>query len=89
MINQDALTKIYKQNLEESIVSYIAEEKNITIERAMDIFYSSKLSAQINEGKFGIENMDYKYLANDLILNEPELFLAENNKKVIKHTAER
>lgn len=75
MTDQDVLNKIYKQNLEESIVYYIAEEKNISIECAMDIFYSSKLSAQINEGKFGIENMDYKYLANDLISNEPELFL--------------
>lgn len=75
--NYEALDRVYKQNLEESIVSYISEEKKISIETAMDIFYNSKLSVQINEGKFGIENMDYKYLANDLMVNEAELFVVE------------
>lgn len=74
MTDHDALDKVYKQNLEESIVSYISEEKGISLEKAMDIFYNSKLSAQINAGKYGIENMDYKYLAEDLISNESELF---------------
>ncbi len=36
--------------------------------------HKSKLSEQIQSGKYGIENMDYKYLAEDLIENEPELF---------------
>ena len=40
----------------------------------MDIYYSSKLASQIEEGKYGIENMDARYLAEDLIENEPELF---------------
>ena len=74
MTDKNALTKTYKQNLEESIVAYIAEEKDISVETALDIFYRSKLSAQISEGKYGIENMDYKYLADDLIINETELF---------------
>ncbi|MDF2610242.1 MAG: hypothetical protein K0R92_1716, partial [Lachnospiraceae bacterium] len=29
---------------------------------------------QIAEGIYGIENLDYKYLVQDLIENEPELF---------------
>ena len=33
-----------------------------------------KNSEQIQAGQYGIENMDYKYLAEDLIDNEPELF---------------
>ena len=74
MINQNELTKVYIQNLEENIVTFISEQKKIPIERAMDIYYSSKLSVQISEGKYGIENMDYKYLVNDLILNEAHLF---------------
>ncbi len=36
----------------------------------MDIYYRSKLSAQINEGAYGIENMNYKYLVENLIENE-------------------
>lgn len=74
MTDKVELTKVYKQNLEESIVSYIAKEKNIPLEAAMQIFYKSKLADQINEGKYGIENMDYKYLADDLIENEAALF---------------
>ena len=42
--------------------------------QAMDIYYQSRLAKQIEQGTYGIENMDYKYLAEDLIENEPELF---------------
>ena len=37
-------------------------------------FYSSKLAEQISNDSYGIENMDAKYLAEDLIENEPKLF---------------
>lgn len=77
MTNQNELTKVYKQNLEESIVSYIAEKTGFALEKAMDIFYRSELSKQINAERFGIENMDYKYLAEDLMLNEANLFVVE------------
>jgi hypothetical protein len=40
----------------------------------MDIYYSSKLAVQIEEGRYGIDNLDPKYLAEDLIENESELF---------------
>ena len=36
----------------------------------MKTYYSSKLSVLIETGKNGIENLDYKYLAEDLIENE-------------------
>ena len=39
-----------------------------------DLYYSSKLAEQISNDSYGIENMDAKYLAEDLIENEPELF---------------
>ena len=65
---------IYKQNLEESIIEYLSKEKKLELRRAMDIYYQSRLAKQIEQGTYGIENMDYKYLAQDLIENEPELF---------------
>lgn len=74
MINHEALTRVYKQNLEESMIEYLAEQKNLTMEEAMDIYYHSQLADQIDKGIYGIENMDYKYLVHDLIVNEPELF---------------
>ena len=74
-MSEHDLDIVYKQNLESGIIEHIAEVKNITARQAMDVYYKSKLSEQIQSGKYGIENMDYKYLAEDLIENEPELFL--------------
>ena len=64
----------YKERLEERIIAYLAEIRCVTPDEAMDIYYRSRLSRQIDQGLFGIENMDYKYLANDLVENEPNLF---------------
>ena len=48
--------------------------KKIEIRQAMDIYYKSKLASQIEDSLYGIDNLDYKYLAEDLIENEKELF---------------
>ncbi len=65
---------LYKQNLVESIIQYLSEIKSIELRQAMDIYYQSELADEIEKGKYGIENMDYKYLVQDLIENEPQLF---------------
>ena len=65
---------IYKERLEERIIAYLAQIKGVPIEQAMDAYYRSRLAGQISRGLYGIENMDYKYLAEDLVENEPELF---------------
>ncbi len=74
MRNKQNIDYIYKQNLEESIIEYLSIEKNLELRQAMDIYYNSRLAKQIEQGTYGIENMDYKYLAQDLIENEPDLF---------------
>ena len=74
MRNKQNIDYIYKQNLEESIIEYLSREKNLELRKAMDIYHHSRLAKQIEQGTYGIENMDYKYLAQDLIENEPELF---------------
>lgn len=74
MIKEQLLT-LYKQNLETDIIKIISEIKQLDLRKAFDIYYSSKLAQQIADGSYGIENMDAKYLAEDLIENEPELFL--------------
>lgn len=74
MTDKNNLDILYKQNLEESIIQYLSEIKEIELRQAMDIYYHSKLAEQIEKGTYGIENMDYKYLAQDLIENETELF---------------
>lgn len=74
MVDKKRLAEIYKQNLENDIILHISKMKNIEIRKAFDIYYSSKLADQIANGECGIENMDAKYLAEDLIENEPEMF---------------
>lgn len=83
MADRKTLSEVYKQNLENDIIKVIAELKRLELRKAFDIYYSSKLAAQIAEGSYGIENMDAKYLAEDLIENESELFIIGEQQNVI------
>lgn len=64
----------YRQNLETAIIRELSRMKKMDLRAATDVYYSSRLSGQIAQGLYGIDNLDYKYLALDLIENEPELF---------------
>ena len=64
----------YKERLEERLIAYLSEITDLPVEQAVDAYYRSRLAEQISRGLYGIENMDYKYLAEDLLANEPELF---------------
>ena len=75
MVDKRDLEEIYKQNLENDIINEIAKIKKLDLKKAFDIYYSSKLAKQISDDSYGIENLDPKYLAEDLIENEPELFV--------------
>lgn len=74
MTDRKDIQTVYKQNLENDIIMYLSEFKAIPLREAFDIYYSSKLASQIENGENGIDNLDAKYLANDLIENESELF---------------
>ena len=75
MVNKKRLEEVYKQNLENDIINAISEINEIDLRKALDIYYSSKLAEQISNDRYGIENMNAKYLAEDLIENEPTLFV--------------
>lgn len=62
-MNGNVLEKLYQERLEERIINRISEIQNISLEQAMDIYYSSNLSREINQGTYGIQYMDYKILA--------------------------
>lgn len=73
-MNEDALEKVYQESLEERIITHLAEKYGFSYEKAMDIYYSSKLSDKIYMGKEGIQYLDYKVLVQILIDTEKELF---------------
>jgi len=74
-VDKVELRNIYITFLEEDIIKTLAEIKGIDNRVAMEKYYKSKLCQQIGSGDYGLEYMDFRYLANDLIENEPELFL--------------
>lgn len=40
----------------------------------MDVYYQSDMSQLIHEGKYGIQYLDARYLAADIVENESQLF---------------
>ena len=74
MTDGNVLEKVYREALEESIVAHLSEIKNLSLEQAMDVYYSSNLSEKINEGKNDIQYLDYRNLVRILLETEPELF---------------
>ncbi|SFT35368.1 hypothetical protein SAMN02910301_0626 [Lachnospiraceae bacterium XBD2001] len=73
-MDDKVLEQVYQENLEERLISYISKENGISLEKAMEIYYGSKLSDKINQGKEGMQYLDYKVLAEILKETEPDLF---------------
>ena len=73
-MNEEVLEQVYQENLEERIISHLAEIKHISLEKAMDLYYNSDLSGKIHQGLHGIQYLDYKVLVQ--ILCETELEVA-------------
>ena len=74
MVNYKDLENLYRQNLEIDIIKELAKKQQIDISKAMNIYYHSRLSEEIEKGLNGIDNMDYRYLVEDLMENEKGLF---------------
>ncbi len=70
MTDKSTLSDFYHQDLETNIIAYLAEKLQIDYRDAMKLYYDSRLSKQIEAGENGIDNLDYKNLAEDLIENE-------------------
>lgn len=73
-MNADVLEKVYQESLEERLISHISEKAGISLEKAMDIYYKSRLSEKIHRGVEGIQYLDYKVLAQILYETEGNLF---------------
>lgn len=74
-MDDNKLEKIYQENLDERIIMRIAELEEIPLDKAMKIYYSSRLSNLIYKGAHDIQYLDYKVLVDILKETEPELFI--------------
>ena len=74
MTDGQVLEKFYRERLEEQIIAYLAEQKGLSLDEAMDLYYRSRLSQKIYEGRFGVQYLDYRVLVQILTETEPELF---------------
>jgi hypothetical protein len=72
-VSGDVLERIYQESLEERIIFYLAEKEKISLEKAMNIYYNSKLANRIHQGEYGIQYLDYKVLVQILRETEPDL----------------
>lgn len=60
------LENIYTEHLEEDIVLQLSKKNNISLEKAMQIYYQSKLANWIHSGEFGVQYLDSAVLVEIL-----------------------
>ena len=65
-MNENVLEKIYQENLSERIIAELADRKCISLEKAMDLYYNSRLANMIQLGKYDVQYLDYKVLTQML-----------------------
>ena len=73
-MDDQTLEAVYQENLEERLIAYLAGQNGISLEKAMDIYYHSRLAEQIYHGVEGVQYLDYKVLSQILMETEPERF---------------
>ena len=73
-MDEKVLEQTYQENLEERLITYLAEQHSISLDKAMDIYYHSRLAEKIHQGVEGVQYLDYKVLADILLETETELF---------------
>ena len=73
-VDDKILEQAYQENLEERLIAWLSEQNDISLDRAMDIYYRSKLAEKIHQGIEGVQYLDYKVLAQIMLETEPDLF---------------
>lgn len=66
VIIERELENFYREHLEERIIFCLSERRNIPSEKAMELYYQSKLADRIHEGEYGVQYLDYSVLTDIL-----------------------
>lgn len=72
-MDEKILEDMYQERLEERLIEYLSEKQGIDYQAAMHLYYNSRLAEKIHEGRYGVQYLDYKVLAQILEETEPEL----------------
>ena len=65
-MSEDKLEDFYKERLEEKIIFCLADRKGLELEKAMDIYYNSRLASLIESGAYDIQYLDFRVLTDEL-----------------------
>lgn len=66
------------------LIMMLADTLNIDAERALDIFYSTKIYQQLSDPKYGLQLMSDDYILEDLmeeIISKEQASLTHNSDK--------
>ena len=61
-MTEETLEQFYQESLEERLIQNIAKELHLSLEEAMESYYKSRLAGMIQEGKEGVQYLDYRAL---------------------------
>lgn len=62
----EALPAVRRANLEAQITTLLAERLDLSVEEALEFYYSSSLSQLIEENTYGLQYLDAAYLVDEL-----------------------
>ena len=65
-MSEDKLENFYKERLEEKIIFCLADRKGLELEKAMDIYYNSRLASLIESGAYDSQYLDFRVLTDEL-----------------------
>ena len=68
------LEKSYREELDERLIAHLAKVKDLPLEKAMDVYYHSRMAEMVGNGAYGVQYLDHKVLVQMMLETEPELF---------------
>ena len=73
-MDEDYLEFSYREELDERLIFYLAEVTDLSLDKAMDLYYHSRMADMIGHGMYGIQYLDHKVLVAMMLDTEDELF---------------
>ena len=73
-MDEEVLESMYREELDERLILHLAEVTDLPLEKAMDLYYHSRMADMIGHGIYGIQYLDYKVLVEMMLDTEKDLF---------------